>query len=166
MVWLRSAMWRLPQAGRISGRLNARVRDLDAVASTTRLLASDQGALRPAVSHSTKNAWVLDDPDLHARLKVTRGARGRGRALWRRQGHGVHPTNCRRCGRLKYQSDRHRRGPVRSGSVAGRRGARMAVFATPPDIVPVAVAVTNEPAGGVAAPTSQPLLVGTPSPQI
>jgi hypothetical protein len=39
----------------------------------------------------------------------------------------------------------------------------MTVFSTPPDIPPpVAVAVTEEPAGGMPAPTSQPFLVGTP----
>jgi anti-sigma-K factor RskA len=43
-----------------------------------------------------------------------------------------------------------------------RDGRAQGVFATPPDIQPLAVAVTLEPAGGVPAPTGDKYLVGVP----
>jgi anti-sigma-K factor RskA len=43
-----------------------------------------------------------------------------------------------------------------------RDGRAQGVFVTPPDIQPVAVAVTLEPAGGVPAPTGEKYLVGVP----
>jgi hypothetical protein len=44
-------------------------------------------------------------------------------------------------------------------------GGGSVYFSTPPDIpAPVALAVTLEPAGGVAAPTGERYLIGSPQP--
>jgi anti-sigma-K factor RskA len=54
--------------------------------------------------------------------------------------------------------------PVSAGLLApDRNGGGTQYYSTPPDIgAPVAVAVTLEPAGGVAAPTGERYLVGMP----
>jgi anti-sigma-K factor RskA len=54
-------------------------------------------------------------------------------------------------------------GPVSAGLLTpDSSGRATAFFSTPPDIAPpTAIAVTLEPAGGVAAPTGEPYLVGS-----
>jgi len=161
-------------AGVYAWQLQLRVRMLEARLDTAERRASaadrELADARRAAGEAQAAMAVLAAPDL-VRIELAgqpAAANARARALWSRNRGMVFTAT----GLPRAPADRVYQvwvvtagGPVSAGLLTPDASGRAEVFFnTPPDIAPpTAVAVTLEPAGGVAAPTGEPYLAGTPA---
>ena len=157
------ALYAWDQRGRMAA-LNAR---LEGAAAAMRQSEQALAEARRAAAETQTAIAVLSAPDL---VRIDLAGQGEaqqasGRALWSRQrgmvfsGTNLPPLPAGRVYQVWVITDADP-APISAG-LLNADGA--GVFTTPPDIAPPkAVAVTIEPAPGVAAPTTMPFLVGAP----
>ena len=180
-TWLSKAGWLAAAAALMLSalltwdglRLRDRVAELSTQLATTRaLLAASESrmaSLEHAVDRRASAMAVINSPDV-ARIDLAGqpdAPDARARAFWSRSKGMVFsasklppPPAGKAYQVWVLTSDP---APISAGLIEpDAAGVVEVVFATPPDIAqPVAVAVTLEPAGGVASPTGAKYLVGT-----
>ena len=142
--------------------------------ANSRVLLADRAvndARRVAFETQSATSILLSPDVVRIDLSGQAGSGAMARANWSRQrGMVFTATNLPplRAGRT-YQVwvvTANANAPLSAGLMMPDADGRvMTVFNTAPDIPqPVAVAVTDEPAGGMPAPTTMPFLVGSPRP--
>jgi len=156
-------------AFQLQGRIELLESRLDVAVARAESAEQATAEVRAVADEAQSAMSVLAAPDL-ARIDLKGAATAPGasaRALWSRQRGMVFTASDLppiASGRIYQVWVVTASGPVSAGLLQPDPAGRgMRVFSTPPDIAaPVAVAVTEEPEGGVPAPTSDPILVGTP----
>jgi anti-sigma-K factor RskA len=162
--------------GADSLRLRRELRVLEQTLSAERARARASEALvarlQTAGAQQTLAMTVLTAPDL-ARIDLagqTVAPHATARAFWSRSRGMVFSASAMPplpAGRTYQLWAVTASAPVSVGLLEPDTSGRMqGVFTTPPNLTPVAIALTLEPAGGVPSPTGEKYLVGVPSPSI